>query len=77
MSNFEISDTVVKDSVATTVHIWNRGFQNIKGLAQGDDWSTFFKVKVVVSSSFFFKKGVKGDVREKCEKNKIIWKSEF
>lgn len=54
MSNFEISDTVVKDSVATTVHIWNRGFQNIKGLAQGDDWSTFFKVKVVVSSSFFF-----------------------
>ncbi|KAJ1410490.1 Reticulon [Sesbania bispinosa] len=48
MSNFEISDTVVKDSVATTVRLWNKGFQNIKGLAQGEDWSTFFKVAVIL-----------------------------
>eukprot|EP00256_Glycine_max_P041193 XP_006590931.1 3beta-hydroxysteroid-dehydrogenase/decarboxylase isoform X2 [Glycine max] len=40
---FEISDTAVKDSVTTTVYLWNRGFQNISGLAQGDDWSAFFK----------------------------------
>jgi len=46
-SNFKISDTAVKDSVAITVHLWNKGFQNIKGLAQGDDWSIFFKVKDV------------------------------
>ncbi|KAK7262603.1 hypothetical protein RJT34_30178 [Clitoria ternatea] len=45
-SHFEISDTAVKDSVATAVYIWNRGFQNIRGLAQGDDWSTFFKISV-------------------------------
>ena len=46
-SNFKISDMAVKDSVANTVHLWNKGFQNIKGLAQGDDWSIFFKVKDV------------------------------
>ena len=46
---FEISDTAVKDSVTTTVYLWNRGFQNISGLAQGDDWSAFFKVKDAVS----------------------------
>ncbi|AES89018.2 putative 3-beta-hydroxysteroid-4-alpha-carboxylate 3-dehydrogenase (decarboxylating) [Medicago truncatula] len=43
-SNFKISDTAVKDSVTITLHLWNKGFQNIKGLAQGDDWSIFFKV---------------------------------
>ncbi|CAL5211593.1 unnamed protein product [Lathyrus oleraceus] len=48
VSNFKISDTVVKDSVAITVHLWNKGFQNIKGLAQGDDWSKFFKVAVLI-----------------------------
>lgn len=46
MSYFEISDTVVKDSVTTTLYIWNKGFGNIRGLAQGDDWSTFFKIAV-------------------------------
>ncbi|XP_020218229.1 3beta-hydroxysteroid-dehydrogenase/decarboxylase [Cajanus cajan] len=46
MSCFKISDTVVKDSVTTTVYIWNKVFQNIRGLAQGDDWSTFFKIAV-------------------------------
>lgn len=48
MSNFEISDTVVKDIVETTVHLWNKGFQNIKELAQGDGWSTFLKVAVIL-----------------------------
>lgn len=51
-SSFEISDSVVKGLVATTVYQWNKGFQNIRRLAQGDDWSTFFKVKDV--ASFFF-----------------------
>ncbi|RDY12678.1 3beta-hydroxysteroid-dehydrogenase/decarboxylase isoform 3, partial [Mucuna pruriens] len=46
MSYFEVSDTAVKDSVTATVYIWNKGFQNIRGLAQGDDWSTFFKIAV-------------------------------
>ncbi|KAL2328870.1 hypothetical protein Fmac_022297 [Flemingia macrophylla] len=46
MSYFEISDRVVKDFVTTTVFIWNKGLQNIRGLAQGDDWSTFFKIAV-------------------------------
>ncbi|KAH1141694.1 hypothetical protein GLYMA_12G050900v4 [Glycine max] len=45
-SYFEISDTAVKDSVTTTVYLWNRGFQNIRGLAQGDNWSAFFKIAV-------------------------------
>ncbi|KAG4967135.1 hypothetical protein JHK87_032786 [Glycine soja] len=45
-SYFEISDTTVKDSVTTTVYLWNRGFQNIRGLAQGDNWSAFFKIAV-------------------------------
>lgn len=52
MSNFEISDTVVKDIVETTVHLWNKGFQNIKELAQGDGWSTFLKVKDVANFPF-------------------------
>ncbi|XP_027191591.1 3beta-hydroxysteroid-dehydrogenase/decarboxylase isoform X2 [Cicer arietinum] len=46
VSNFKISNTAVKDLVAITVHLWNKGFQDIKGLAQGDDWSAFFKVAV-------------------------------
>ncbi|XP_027356647.1 3beta-hydroxysteroid-dehydrogenase/decarboxylase isoform X2 [Abrus precatorius] len=44
MSYFEISDTVVKGSVANTAYLWNKGFQKIRGLAQGDDWSTFVKI---------------------------------
>jgi hypothetical protein len=44
VSNFKISDMAAKDSVAIIVHIWNKGFQNIKELGQGGDWSTFFKV---------------------------------
>ncbi|WJX51629.1 3beta-hydroxysteroid-4alpha-carboxylate 3-dehydrogenase3beta-hydroxysteroid-4alpha-carboxylate 3-dehydrogenase(decarboxylating) [Trifolium repens] len=46
VSNFKISDMAAKDSVAIIVHIWNKGFQNIKELGQGGDWSTFFKVSV-------------------------------
>ncbi|XP_061357560.1 3beta-hydroxysteroid-dehydrogenase/decarboxylase [Gastrolobium bilobum] len=46
MSSFEISAAAVKRSVATTVYLWNKGFQNIRGLAHGEDWSTFFKVAV-------------------------------
>ncbi|KAK7341566.1 hypothetical protein VNO80_24500 [Phaseolus coccineus] len=45
-SCFEISDAVVKDSVITTVYLWNKGFQIIRRLAHGEDWSAFFKVAV-------------------------------
>ncbi|GAU49291.1 hypothetical protein TSUD_89160 [Trifolium subterraneum] len=48
-SSFKISVMAAKDSVAIIVHIWNKGFQNIKELGQGGDWSTFFK-KVPASS---------------------------
>ncbi|KAF7824364.1 3beta-hydroxysteroid-dehydrogenase/decarboxylase isoform X1 [Senna tora] len=46
LSSFKISEEVVRDSVATAVYLWNKGFQNIKILAQGNDWSMFFKVAV-------------------------------
>ncbi|CAJ1933352.1 unnamed protein product [Sphenostylis stenocarpa] len=46
VSYFEISDAVVKDSVTTIVYLWNKGFQIIRRLAHGDDWSAFFKIAV-------------------------------
>ncbi|BAT90849.1 hypothetical protein LR48_Vigan08g164800 [Vigna angularis] len=46
LSCFEISDAVVKDSVITTVYLWNKGFQIIRRLAHGEDWSAFFKIAV-------------------------------
>ncbi|KAI4324346.1 hypothetical protein L6164_023893 [Bauhinia variegata] len=46
LSSFDISDAVVEGSITTTVYLWNKGFQNIRILAQGDDWSMFFKVAV-------------------------------
>ena len=58
MSSFEISDSEVKGSVATTVHQWNKGFKTIRRLGRGEDWSTFFRVKIVASVFFFsIKKG--------------------
>ncbi|KAK4286605.1 hypothetical protein QN277_003134 [Acacia crassicarpa] len=48
LSSFEISEKVVKDSVATMVYLWNIVFQNIKILAQGNDWSVFFKVVISI-----------------------------
>jgi len=44
LSYFEISNAEVKDSVITTVYLWNKGFQIIRRLAHGEDWSAFFKV---------------------------------
>ncbi|XP_028757186.1 3beta-hydroxysteroid-dehydrogenase/decarboxylase isoform X1 [Neltuma alba] len=46
LSSFEISEKAVKDSVATTVYLWNIGCRNIKILARGSDWSMFFKVAI-------------------------------
>ncbi|KAJ4723544.1 Reticulon-like protein [Melia azedarach] len=51
-SCFEISETVVKDSVAAMASLWNKCFSNIRSLAKGDDWTTFFKVAV---SLYLFK----------------------
>ncbi|KAJ7947482.1 Reticulon-like protein [Quillaja saponaria] len=48
----QISDTVAKDSVATIVYLWSLGVQNIRTLAQGEEWSMFFKVTV---SLYFLK----------------------
>ncbi|KAK9200896.1 hypothetical protein WN944_016095 [Citrus x changshan-huyou] len=43
-SCFELSETVIKDSIARIAFLWNTGFRNIRLLAKGDDWNTFFKV---------------------------------
>ncbi|KAH9783499.1 3beta-hydroxysteroid-dehydrogenase/decarboxylase isoform 3 [Citrus sinensis] len=43
-SCFELSETVIKDSIARIAFLWNMGFRNIRLLAKGDDWNTFFKV---------------------------------
>lgn len=47
MSWFEISETVVKDSVIFIAYQWNRGVYNVRLLARGHDWNKFFKVCVV------------------------------
>ncbi|XP_062173553.1 3beta-hydroxysteroid-dehydrogenase/decarboxylase isoform X2 [Alnus glutinosa] len=51
-SCFEISETVVKDSITTLACLWNNGVQHIRSLSQGEDWSNFFKVTV---SLYFLK----------------------
>ncbi|XP_065869157.1 3beta-hydroxysteroid-dehydrogenase/decarboxylase isoform X2 [Euphorbia lathyris] len=43
---FKISETAVIDSVTSVAYMWNSGFYNIELLAQGRDWSEFFKVAV-------------------------------
>lgn len=43
-SCFELSETVIKDSIARIAFLWNMGFRNIRLLAKGDDWNNFFKV---------------------------------
>ncbi|KAE9620436.1 hypothetical protein Lal_00019069 [Lupinus albus] len=47
-SSFEISNTTMKGLVATILYQWNKGFQIIRRLGKGNDWSTFFKVAVVL-----------------------------
>ncbi|KAJ9189022.1 hypothetical protein P3X46_000364 [Hevea brasiliensis] len=45
LSWFEISETVVKDSVTFIAYLWNRWVnKNVRLLAQGEDWNKFFKV---------------------------------
>ncbi|KAE8076553.1 hypothetical protein FH972_015196 [Carpinus fangiana] len=51
-SCFEISETAVKDSITTLACLWNNGVRHIRSLAQGDDWSYFFKAAV---SLYFLK----------------------
>ncbi|GMY32571.1 3beta-hydroxysteroid-dehydrogenase/ decarboxylase isoform 3 [Fagus crenata] len=51
-SCFEISETLVKDSITTLAYRWNKGVLHIRALAQGEDWSNFFKVAV---SLYFLK----------------------
>ncbi|KAK4856055.1 hypothetical protein QYF36_013626 [Acer negundo] len=46
LSCFEISETVMKDSIATIALLWNKGLHYIESLAKGDDWNNFFKVAV-------------------------------
>lgn len=46
LSCFKVHDTSTKYIVAGTVSLWNRGVGVIKSLAQGEDWSLFFKVAV-------------------------------
>ncbi|KAJ7980677.1 Reticulon-like protein [Quillaja saponaria] len=48
----EIMDTVAKGSITTIVYLWNLGVQNMRTVAQGEYWSTFFKVTV---SLYFLK----------------------
>ena len=43
-SCFEISETVVKDSITTLACLWNKGVRHIQALAHGEDWSNFLKV---------------------------------
>lgn len=52
VSWFEISETVVKDSVIFIAYQWNRGVYNVRLLARGHDWNKFFKV---MSSLYFLK----------------------
>ncbi|XP_038688924.1 3beta-hydroxysteroid-dehydrogenase/decarboxylase [Tripterygium wilfordii] len=44
ITSFEISATVVTDSVRTVTFLWNRGVRHLRLLAQGDDWNHFFKI---------------------------------
>ncbi|KAK4566607.1 hypothetical protein RGQ29_002751 [Quercus rubra] len=51
-SCFEISETVVKDSITTLACLWNKGVRHIQALAHGEDWSNFLKV---AASLYFLK----------------------
>ncbi|KAK3204383.1 hypothetical protein Dsin_018429 [Dipteronia sinensis] len=46
LSCFEISETVMKDAIATIALLWNKGLHYIESLAKGVDWNNFFKVAV-------------------------------
>ncbi|EEF32885.1 hydroxysteroid dehydrogenase, putative [Ricinus communis] len=50
LSWFEISETMVKDSVTSIASLWNRGVHNIRLLVQGKDSNRFLKVLFVLYS---------------------------
>ncbi|MED6221663.1 hypothetical protein PIB30_056912 [Stylosanthes scabra] len=45
-SSFKISDSEMKGSVATTVHLLNNNYKNIRRLRKGEDWLMFFKIAI-------------------------------
>ncbi|GAV64310.1 3Beta_HSD domain-containing protein/Reticulon domain-containing protein [Cephalotus follicularis] len=47
-SCFEVSETVVIDSVRSLAYLWNRGVNSIRSMAKGDDWNNFLKAAVTL-----------------------------
>jgi sterol-4alpha-carboxylate 3-dehydrogenase (decarboxylating) len=52
-SYFEISEAEVRGSFRRVVYLWNKGVRNVKSMAKGEDWNSFFKVTVLL---YFLKK---------------------
>ncbi|XP_044499796.1 3beta-hydroxysteroid-dehydrogenase/decarboxylase isoform X2 [Mangifera indica] len=44
LSSFEVSETPLKNSIATIAFLWNWAILNLRTLAKGDDWKNFIKV---------------------------------
>ncbi|XP_031273567.1 3beta-hydroxysteroid-dehydrogenase/decarboxylase isoform X2 [Pistacia vera] len=44
LSSFEISETLIKNSMARIAFLWNRGIWNLRTLAKGDDVNNFIKL---------------------------------
>lgn len=47
LSSFEVSETPLKNSIATIAFLWNWAILNLRTLAKGDDWKNFIKVWIV------------------------------